>query len=72
MQLLQILDLAVMPLRIITLQDGLGGVSPKITTPTPGVKGKEFKSSQLSPTETDIADGIKRNMGISGRTREDE
>ena len=49
-----------------------GGVSPRIATPTPGVKGKGFKSSPLSPGERDITDGVKRSMGISGGTREDD
>ena len=49
-----------------------GVVSPRITTPTPGVKGKGFKSSPLSPAERDTADGVKRNMGIGGGTREDD
>ena len=36
-----------------------GGVTPRIATPTAGVKGKGFKSSPLSPTEEDKADGVK-------------
>ena len=72
MQFLQILDLAIMPLGIITLKDGLGGIHPEITTPTPGIKGKGFKSSLLCPAERSIIDGIKRNMGISGETREND
>lgn len=49
-----------------------GGVSPRIITPTPGVKGKGFKSSPLSPNERDITDGVKRNMGTSSITRGDD
>ena len=47
-------------------------VFPKITTPTPAVKGKGFKISPPSPAERDIVDEVKRNMGISGRMRVDE
>ena len=41
-----------------------GGVTPRIVTPTPGVKGKGFKSSPLTPTEREMTDGIK-SKGIS-------
>ena len=59
-----------MPLGITISEDAPGGVSSIITTP--GVKGERFKSSPLSPAKRDIADGIKRNMGISDGTREDD
>ena len=49
-----------------------GGLSPRITTTTPGVKVKGFKRSPLSPAERDITDGVKGNVGISGGTREDD
>jgi len=45
-----------------------GGVTPRIVTPTPGVKGKGFKSSPLTPTEREIADGAK-SKGISDEAR---
>jgi len=35
------------------------GVTPRIVTPTPGVKGKGFKSSPLSPTERETKDGVR-------------
>lgn len=35
----------------------VGAATPRIVTPTPGVKGKGFKSSPLSPTEKDTTDG---------------
>jgi len=47
-----------------------GGVTPRIVTPAAGVKGKGFKSSPLSPTEKDVADGIKRTTGVNSGVRE--
>ena len=40
---------------------GVSGSSaiPRIVTPTPGVKGKGFKSSPLGPIERDTTDGVK-------------
>lgn len=46
-----------------------GGAIPRIVTPSPGGKGKGFKSSPLSPTEKDITDGVK-SKGTSSVTRE--
>ena len=46
-----------------------GGLTPRIVTPAPGVKGKGFKSSPLSPTERDV-DGAKRVKGMGGAMRE--
>ena len=42
-----------------------GGGIPRIVTPTPGVKGKGFKSSPLSPTERDKLDGVKESKDAS-------
>ena len=47
-----------------------GGVIPRIVTPTPGVKGKGFKSSPLTPTEKEATDGVK-NKGTSSEARGD-
>lgn len=47
-----------------------GGATPRIVTPAPGVKGKWFKSSPLSPTERDATEGTKRSKGGGGVTRE--
>lgn len=44
------------------------GVTPRIVTPTPGVKGKGFKSSPLSPTERETADGVK-SKGTSSEVK---
>lgn len=52
------------------LRDGAsgGGVTPRITTLTAGVKGKGFKSSPLSPNEEDTTDGIERKgIGVVKR-----
>ena len=49
-----------------------GGTSPRIVTPAPGVKGKWFKSSPLSPVERDVTDGVKRSKSIGGRTKESD
>jgi len=46
-----------------------GGSTPRIVTPAPGVKGKGFKSSPLSPVERD-ADAVKKSKGMSDTTRE--
>ena len=50
---------------------GISGstVSPRVVTPTPGVKGKWFKSTPLNPAERDAADGVK-NKGASDMTRD--
>ena len=48
-----------------------GGSTPRIVTPAPGVKGKGFKSSPLSPVERDV-DGVKKSRGTGGTTREGE
>lgn len=42
-----------------------GGGIPRIVTPTPGVKGKGFKSSPLSPTERDKLDEVKESKSTS-------
>ena len=42
-------------------------MTPRITTPTAGVKGKGFKSSLLSPNE-DTTDGVE-TKGIGGVER---
>ena len=44
-------------------------MTPRITTPTFGVKGKGFKSSPLSPNE-DTTHGVK-SKGIGGVERGD-
>lgn len=45
-------------------------MTPRIVTPTPGVKGKGFKSSPLSPSEGDTTDGLK-SKGANDVTREE-
>ena len=49
-----------------------GGAPPRVVTPSPGVKGKWFKSSPLSPTERDVTDGVKRNKGAGSAMIEDD
>ena len=46
-----------------------GGLTLRIIAPAPGVKGKGFKSSPMSPTERDV-DGVKRVKGMGGVMRE--
>lgn len=46
-----------------------GGTSPRIITPTLGVKGKGFKSSPLTPTEREITDGLKRSKSVRSEAR---
>jgi hypothetical protein len=47
-----------------------GSASPRIVTPTPGVKGK-FKSTPLNASERDTADGAK-NKGPNEVTRDED
>jgi len=46
-----------------------GGSTPRIVTPAPGVKGKGFKSSPLSPVERDVDGGMK-GRGVGSTTRD--
>lgn len=48
-----------------------GAVIPRIVTPTPGAKGKGFKSSPLSPVERDTTDGVN-NKGTDNLIREED
>ena len=46
-----------------------GGGVPGIVTPTPEAKGKEFKSSPLSPTGRDEVDGVKESKDTNSVVR---